>query len=69
MDIVKRLRDYADGLSGYAADMMNEAANEIERSREEVKHLQNMLAIVNLHKNAGYEVKTIGFDDALKEGE
>ena len=35
MNIVKRLRDYANGLSGYAADMMVEAANEIEKLRED----------------------------------
>jgi len=34
-DIVERLRDYADGLSGYAADMMGDAADEIERLRRE----------------------------------
>lgn len=36
MDIVERLRDYADGLVGYPADMMVEAADEIERLREAV---------------------------------
>jgi hypothetical protein len=45
-----------------------EAADEIERLREEIKHLRNMLAMMNLHKNSGYKVRTIGFDDALKEG-
>ena len=35
MNIVERLRDYANGLSGYAADMMVEAANEIEKLRED----------------------------------
>jgi hypothetical protein len=35
MNIVERLRDYADGLSDYAADMMGNAADEIERLREE----------------------------------
>lgn len=39
IDIVDRLRDYADGLSGYAADMMGDAAAEIERLREENKLL------------------------------
>lgn len=45
VDIVERLRDYADGLSGYAADMMVEAADEIERLQREIETLKELRKI------------------------
>jgi len=53
MDIVERLRDYADGLSGYAADMMGEAADEIERLRED--KLDALAAVES--ENAFYQME------------
>jgi hypothetical protein len=74
-DIVDRLRSPEVLIveAGLISRVAYQAADEIERLREdrkrlqeEVKHLQKMLAMVNLHKNAGYKVKTTGFDSALK---
>jgi archaellum component FlaC len=71
-DEIERLREEHETVSRIVDGMtlqFVERGKEIERLREEVKHLQNMFAIVDVYKNAGYKVKTIGFDAALKEGE
>ena len=77
MDIIERLEELRDlmkqkedwFLLQVAKDEIELLRKERDGLREEVKHLRNMLAMVNLHKNAGYKVKTTGFDAALKEGE
>jgi len=61
-DIVERLRDYADGLSGYAADMMGEASDHIERLRED--KLDALAAVES--ENAFYQMEIERLREALQ---
>jgi len=62
-DIVERLRDYADGLSGYAADMMGEASDHIERLRED--KLDALAAVES--ENAFYQMEIERLREALQK--